>query len=215
MDKSIMGSVFFSIGLTLDGFIAGLNASPRNPLGDGGLDIHRWLFLQRSFRRNLKLGDDGETGIDDKLVEGIFNRTGANIIGMRLFEEGEANWPEDAPFHTPVFVLTHKLRSSWQREGGTTFYFVNDGLESALRQARQVAREKDIRIVGGAQVIQQYLNAGLVDEFTIHYAPLFLGQGTRLFDHIDKDRFTVEIMKVIQSPLVTHLQYKVIPKQEQ
>jgi len=101
MDKSIMGNVFFSIGLTLDGFIAGLNASPRNPLGDGGLDIHRWLFLQRSFRRNLDLGDDGETGIDDQLVEGIFNRTGANIIGMRLFEEGEANWPEDAPFHTP------------------------------------------------------------------------------------------------------------------
>jgi dihydrofolate reductase len=214
MDKSIMGNVFFSIGLTLDGFIAGSNASPRNPLGDGGLDIHRWLFLQRSFRRNLKLGDDGETGIDDKLVEGIFNRTGANIIGMRLFEEGEANWPEDAPFHTPVFVLTHKPRSSWQREGGTTFYFVNDGLESALQQARQVAGEKDIRIVGGAQVIQQYLNAGLVDEFTIHYAPLFLGQGTRLFDRIDKSRFTVEIMKVIQSPLVTHLQYKVIPKQE-
>jgi dihydrofolate reductase len=207
-----MGNVFFSIGLSLDGFIAGLNASPTNPLGDGGLDIHKWLFLQRSFRRNLKLGDDGETGVDDKIVEGIFNRTGANIIGMRLFEEGEANWPEEAPFHSPVFVLSHKQRSSWERKGGTTFYFVNDGVESALQQARQVAGRKDIRIVGGAEVIRQYLNAGLVDEFTIHYAPLFLGQGIRLFDRIDKDRFSVLGIKAIHSPLVTHLQYKVKAK---
>ncbi|MGH9978939.1 MAG: dihydrofolate reductase family protein [Nitrososphaeraceae archaeon] len=160
----------------------------------------------------FKLGDDGETGVDDKIVEVIFNRIGANIIGMRLFEEGEANWPEDAPFHTPVFVLTLKPRSSWQRKGGTTFYFVNDGVESALQQARQVAGGNDIRIVGVAQVIQQYLNAGLVDEFTIHYAPLFLDQGTHLFDRIDKDRFSVQIMKVVHSPLVTHLQYKLMPK---
>jgi dihydrofolate reductase len=203
-----MGNVFFSTGLSLDGFIAGLNASPTNPLGDGGLDIHKWLFLQRSFRRNLKLGDDGETGVDNKIVEKIFNRTGANIIGMRLFEEGEANWPEEAPFHTPVFVLSHKPRSSWERKGGTTFHFVNDGVENALQQARRVAGRKDIRIVGGAKVIRQYLNAGLVDEFTIHYAPLFLGQGTRLFDRINKDRFSVLSIKAIHSPLVTHLQYK-------
>ena len=209
MNNSTKGNVFFSTGLSLDGFIAGLNASPTNPLGDGGLDIHKWLFLQRSFRRDLKLGDDGETGVDDKIVEEIFNRTGANIIGMRLFEEGEANWPEDAPFHTPVFVLSHKPRSSWERKGGTTFYFVNDGMESALQQAWQVAGKKDIRIVGGAQVIRQYLNAGLIDEFTIHYAPLFLGQGIRLFDGIDKDRFSVLSIKAIHSPLVTHLQYEV------
>jgi dihydrofolate reductase len=207
-----MGNVFFSTGLSLDGFIAGLNASPTNPLGDGGLDIHKWLFLQRSFRRNLKLGDDGETGVDDRIVEEIFNRTGANIIGMRLFEEGEANWPEDAPFHSPVFVLSHRPRSSWERKGDTTFYFVNDGVESALQQARRVAGRKDIRIVGGAQVIRQYLNAGLVDEFTIHYAPLFLGQGIRLFDRIDKDRFSVLSIKAIHSPLVTHLQYEVEAK---
>jgi dihydrofolate reductase len=207
-----MGNVFFSTGLSLDGFIAGINASPTNPLGDGGLDIHKWLFLQRSFRRNLKLGDDGETGVDDRIVEEIFNRTGANIIGMRLFEEGEANWPEEAPFHSPVFVLSHKPRNSWERKGGTTFYFVNDGVESALHQAQQVAGRKDIRIVGGAQVIRQYLTAGLVDEFTIHYAPLFLGQGIRLFDRIDKDRFSVLSIKAIHSPLVTHLQYKVKAK---
>ena len=112
-----MGNVFFSIGSSLDGFIVGSNASSTNPLGDGGLEIHRWLFLQRSFRRNLKLGDDGETGIDNKIVEEIFNRTGVNIIGMRLFEEGEANWPEDAPFHTPVIRLDPQTAGSMVAKG--------------------------------------------------------------------------------------------------
>jgi dihydrofolate reductase len=131
---------------------------------------------------------------------------------MKLFEEGEANWSEDPPFHSPVFVLTHKPRSSWKRKGGTTFHFVNDGVESALQQARQVAGRKDIRITGGAQTIQQFLNAGLVDEFTIHYAPLFLGQGVRLFDRIEKEKFSVQIIEVVHSPHVTHLRYKVNTK---
>jgi dihydrofolate reductase len=207
-----MSKVFFSTGISLDGFIAGLNASPTNPLGDGGAKIHKWMFLQRSFRRIANLGDNGQTGVDDKIVEEIFNRTRANIIGMRLFEEGEANWSEDPPFHSPVFVLTHKPRSSWQRNGGTTFHFVNDGVKSALQQARQVAGRKDIRITGGAQTIQQFLNAGLVDEFTIHYAPLFLGQGVRLFDRIEKEKFSVQIIEVVHSPHVTHLRYKVNTK---
>ena len=153
-----MSKVFFDMGISLDGFIAGLNSGPSNPLGNSGLEIHNWLFLQRSFRRLLKLGDDGETGADDKLVEEIFNRTGAYIMGKRMFEEGEVNWPVDAPFHTPGFVLTHESRNPWQRKGGTTFHFVNDGIESALRHAREVAGQKDIRISGGAQPIQQYLN---------------------------------------------------------
>jgi dihydrofolate reductase len=171
-----MSKVFFDMGISLDGFIAGLNSVPSNPLGNSGLEIHNWLFLQCSFRRLLKLGEDGETGADDKLVEEIFNRTGAYIMGKRMFEEGEVNWPEDAPFHTPVFVLTHESRNPWQRKGGTTFHFVNGGIESALRHAREAAGQKDIRISGGAQTIQQYLNAGFVDEFSIHCAPLFLGQ---------------------------------------
>jgi dihydrofolate reductase len=207
-----MSNVFFSTGISLDGFIAGLNASPTNPLGDGGAEIHKWMFLQRSFRRIANLGDNGQTGVDDKIVEEIFNRTGANIIGMKLFEEGEANWSEDPPFHSPVFVLTHKPRGSWQRKGGTTFHFVNDGVESALQQVRQVAVRKDVRITGGAQTIQQFLNAGLVDEFTIHYAPLFLGQGVRLFDRIEKEKFSVQIIEVVHSPHVTHLRYKVNTK---
>jgi dihydrofolate reductase len=94
------------------------------------------MFLQRSFRRIANLGDNGQTGVDDKIAEEIFNRTGANIIGMKLFEEGEANWSEDPPFHSPVFVLTHKPRSSWQQKGSTTFHFVNDGVESALQNVK-------------------------------------------------------------------------------
>jgi dihydrofolate reductase len=103
---------------------------------DGGAEIHKWMFLQRSFRRIANLGDNGQTGVDDKIAEEIFSRTGANIIGMKLFEEGEANWSEDPPFHSPVFVLTHKPRSSWQQKGGTTFHFVNDGVESALQNVK-------------------------------------------------------------------------------
>ncbi len=208
-----MGKVFFDMGISLDGFIAGLNPSPSNPLGNGGIEIHNWMFLQRYFRRLLKLGEDGETGLDNKIVEEIFNRTGAYIMGKRLFEEGEVNWPEDAPFHTHVFVLSHESRNPWQRKGGTTFHFTNDGIESALNQARDIAGQKDIRIVGGAQTIQQYLNAGFVDEFTIHCAPLLLGQGLRLFDdRIDKEKFSIQTSEAVHSPHVTHLLYKVITK---
>lgn len=207
-----MSKVFFDMGISLDGFIAGLNSSPSNPLGNGGLEIHNWMFLQRSFRRLLKLGDDGETGVDDKLVEEVFNRTGAYIMGKRMFEEGEVNWLEDAPFHTPVFVLTHESRSPWQQKGGTTFHFINDGIESALRQAREVAGQRDIRISGGAQTIRQYLDARLVEEFTIHCAPLFLSEGVRLFDRIDKEKLSVQIIEAVHSPHVTHLRYKVNAK---
>jgi dihydrofolate reductase len=126
-----------------------------------------------------------------------------------LFEEGEVNWPEDAPFHTPAFVLTHEARSPWQRKGGTTFHFVNNRIESTLRRAQEAAGPKDIRIVGGAQTIQQYLNAGFVDEFTIHCAPLLLGQGVHLFDGIEKEKFSVQTIGAVHSPHVTHLRYKV------
>jgi len=118
-------------------------------------------------------------------------------------------WPEEAPFHTPVFVLTKQVRSPWERPGGTTFYFVNDGIESALRQAREVAGGRDIRIAGGANAILQYLNAGLVDECSIALAPVFFGEGTRLFDGIDRRKVALEIVEAIHSPLVTHLRYAV------
>jgi len=135
-----MSKVFVDLGMSLDGFVAGPNAGPKNPLGDRGTSIHAWIYNQRVFMQHLKLGDGGgETGLDNRMLEATFGRIGANIMGKRMFEEGEANWPEEAPFHTPVFVLTKERRPPWERPGGTTFHFVNDGIESALAQARKAA----------------------------------------------------------------------------
>jgi dihydrofolate reductase len=211
-----MGKVFFSVGMSLDGFMApeGMDlAHADDPNYKDWLslwmELQKWVSQQRFFRENLQLGEGGETGQDNRILEETFNRTGVNIMGKRMFEGGERFWPEEAPFHTPVFVLTHQVRSPWERPGGTTFHFVNDGIESALRQAREVAGGKDIRIAGGAHAIVQYLNAGLVDEFSIALAPVFFGEGVRLFDGIDRRKVSPEIVEAIHSPLVTHLRYAV------
>jgi len=202
--------VFFQMGVSLDGFIAGPNASPQNPMGDGGGEnLHKWLFAQKAFRENIGLGEDGETGKDNEIAEAIMNRAGAGIMGERMFKEGEIAWPENSPFHHPVFVLTKEKRSPWERPGGTTFYFVTDGIESALAQAKEAAGSKDVQIHGGANAIQQYLNAGLVDEFMIHYSPVFLGAGSiPLFANISP-HITAKIAEVIASPGVTHITYEV------
>ena len=113
---------------------------------------------------------------------------------------------------TDVYVLTHEQREPWVQEGTTTFYFINDGIESALLRAKQSAKGNDIRIQGGANTIQQFLNAGLVDEFFIHIAPVFLGSGIRLFEGIDKDKYDLQIAEVISSDLTTHLRYKLTKK---
>ena len=128
-------------------------------------------------------------------------------MGKRMFDAGEKSWPEEAPFHTPVFVLTHQVRKPWERPGGTTFYFVNDGPESALRQAREAAGSRDIRVGGGANVIQQFLNAGLVDEFTLHYSPVFFGQGTPLLSGISEN-VKAKIRNGFASKDVTHVTYE-------
>ena len=126
-----------------------------------------------------------------------------------MFDGGERFWPEEAPFHTPVFVVTHTERAPWERPGGTTFHFVNDGIESALARARMAAGGRDIRIGGGADLIQQYLNAGLVNEFTISIAPVVLGEGARLFDCIKVGQVGLEVIDIVPSPRVTHLSYTV------
>jgi dihydrofolate reductase len=173
------------------------------------MKVHEWMFHQRAFREHLKLGEGGESGPDNDLVEATFRRIGANVMGKRMFEEGEANWPAEAPFHTPVFVLTRERREPWERPGGTTFCFVNDGIHSALDQARRAAGEKDVRIAGGADVVCQYLNAGLVDELTLSLSPILLGDGLRLFDGVDRRRVSFEILEAIGSSRVTHLRYAV------
>ena len=221
-----MSKVFAEIGMSLDGFIAGPNGGPKNPLGDGGSRLHTWMFSTETFRRLLRVEDASETAQrfvaaageaaamspDDNLLQATFDRIGANVMGKRMFEEGEANWPEEAPFHTPVFVLTHESREPWVRPGGTTFHFVNDGIESVLRRAQAAAGEKDVRISGGAETIRQYLNAGLIDEFALHLAPVFLGRGVRLFDGVDRDRLSIGIVETVSSPRVTHLRYEVKAK---
>jgi len=180
-----MSKVFFSVSMSLDGFIAPEDWSDIGGAEDEArtqwMQLQGWVFPQRFFRENLHLGEGGETGPDNEILKQTFDRTGVTIIGKRMFEGGEVGWPEDAPFHTPVFVLTHEVREPWERPGGTTFYFVNDGIETALRQAREVAGDRDIRIGGGAEAIGQYLNAGLIDECSIALAPVLLGSGVRLF----------------------------------
>jgi dihydrofolate reductase len=216
-----MSKVFFSVGMSLDGFIApeGMDLAHaddpgyKNWLGRW-TELQQWVFEQQFFRRTLALGEGGETGRDNRILEETFDRTGVSIMGKRMFDGGERFWPEEAPFHTPVFVVTRQVRGPWERPGGTTFQFVNDGIESALKQARDVAGDRDIRIAGGADVILQYLNAGLIDEFSIALAPVFLGGGIRLFDGVDADRIAVTIVDAIHSPMVTHLEYAVSTKRD-
>ncbi|HZC06642.1 MAG TPA: dihydrofolate reductase family protein, partial [Ktedonobacterales bacterium] len=174
-----MSKVFFSVGMTLDGYIApeGMDMEHADdPNYNEWLaqwtELQKWVEQQRYFRENLQHGEGGETGQDNRILEETFKHTGVSIMGKRMFEGGERFWPEEAPFHTPVFVLTHQVRSPWERPGGATFYFVNDGIESALRQAYAVAGGKDIRIAGGANVILQYLDAGLIEEFSVALAPV-------------------------------------------
>lgn len=211
-----MSKVFFHVAMSLDGYIApeGMELEhAHDPSYKDWLkwwsELQNWQFEQKFFRENLKLGEGGQTGVDNQLLERVFHRTGANIMGKRMFDGGEHHWPEDAPFHTPVFVVTHQVRDPWERLGGTTFFFVNDGIESALSQAREAAGDKDIRIAGGASTILQYLNAGLVDEFILTVPPLLLGGGVPLFKGIERDKIALKIVDVIHSPLATHLTYAV------
>src|SRR5256886_82725 len=209
------GKLFFEVAAALDGFIApeGMDlAHVNDPEFKQWMSqwtkLQNWVFQQQFFRKNLKLGDGGEAGRDNRMLEETFNRTGVSIMGKRMFDGEERFWPEEAPFHTPVFVLTHQVRKPWERPGGTTFYFVNEGIDRALGQARKAAGNRDIRIAGGANVIQQYLNAGLVDEFTIHYSPVFFGHGAQLFSKTSKD-IRVKIKEAFPSKEVTHVTFEV------
>ena len=208
-----MSKVFFSVSVSLDGYLAppgmDLEHASTPTHEDWGAQwgkLQSWVFPLRFFRERLKLGEGGETGTDNEIVEHTFLRTGVSIMGKRMFDLGEVMWPEEAPFHTPVFVLTSKVREPWVRPGGTTFHFVNDGIESALRQARAVVGERDIRIAGGANIIQQYLRASLVDEFSLAVSPVMFGGGSRLFEGIGRD-VGVELVETLASPRVTHIRY--------
>ena len=169
------GKVFFSVSMSLDGFIAPEERpdDPDNKLWMAQwMELHQWIFPLRFFRENLKLGEGGEEGRDNDIARETYERTGASVMGKRMFNGGEKAWPPEAPFHTPVFVVTHEQRDPWERPGGTTFHFVNDSIEPALKLAREAAGDRDVRIAGGGATILEYLNAGLIDEFTIALSPV-------------------------------------------
>ena len=206
-----MGKVIFDSGISLDGFMAGENRGPQNPIGDNGTAIHQWMYKQKSFWKFLGMEGGTEEGFDNDLLKETFERTGAYIMGKRMFDEGEANWPEDI-YKAPVYVLTNEKRDPWIQKGSTTFYFINDGINSALEKAKANSKGKDIRIQGGADVIQQFLNAGLIDEFNLHMSPIVIGSGIRLFDKLDRKIFKVELVEVHERPEVIHMKYRVINK---
>jgi dihydrofolate reductase len=213
-----MARFFLDISMSLDGFVAGPNATLEQPLGEGGERLHDWVLRLASWREPHGL-EGGETGPDDELVRATRKRVGAEIMGRRMFSGGEDAWEDDPnadawwgdnpPFHVPVYVLTHHPRESEVKEGGTTFHFVTDGIENALEHARAAAGDRDVALGGGASVAQQYLSAGLLDELHIHVAPILLGGGVSLFGELGADAPNLKLTRVVESPFVTHLGYEV------
>jgi dihydrofolate reductase len=213
-----MGKVVAEITISLDGFAAGPNPTLEEPLGQGGDKLHEWAYPLKSFREPHGL-PGGETGPDDDLLAESVRATGAVVMGRRMFSGGAGPWEDDAnangwwgdepPFHKPVFVLTHHARKPLVLEG-TTFTFVTDGLGSAVDDARAAAAEQDVLVAGGAETIDQGMNARLVDELQLHIAPVLLGSGTRLFDGVTPELPRFEVAQVLESPLVTHIRYRVV-----
>jgi dihydrofolate reductase len=210
-----MSKLRLSITMSLDGFVAGPDQSEQDPLGNGGMQLHQWMVPLKAFRESH--GEEGgEVNASTPIAEGILAGTGATIMGRNMFGGGpgpwgpepwKGYWGDEPPYQHPVFVLTRCAREPLEMQGGTTFYFVTDGIESALEQAREVAGDKDISLGGGASVVQQYLAAGLLDEMLISVVPLFLGRGARLFDNLDWAKPKLRQVEAIEAPGVTHIRY--------
>ena len=212
-----MGQLTFEISVSVDGFVAGPDADQEHPLGRGGELLHEWVVALASWRESHGR-EGGEHGPSDELLRGSIARVGASIMGRKMFsgQEGpwgdapfEGWWGDDPPFGHPVFVLTHHEREPLVK-GDTTFTFVSDGIESALAQAREAAAGKDVAIAGGADVAQQYLAAGHVDEMLLHIAPVLLGGGIRLFGGLVGDLPRLALEETIPAPGVTHVRYRVM-----
>jgi dihydrofolate reductase len=212
-----MNKLRFQISVSLDGYVAGPDQSEENPLGVGGEDLHEWVVRLEAWRRAHGL-EGGEVNASTPVMEEVQANVGTTIMGRNMFGGGPGPWNEDdpwngwwgdnPPFHTPVYVLTHHAREPLEMEGGTTFFFVTDGIESALEQARAAAGQKDVQIGGGADVLQQYLAAGLVDEFDLHVVPILLGGGARLLENVSD--LKLEQLRAIDAPGVTHIKYRVV-----
>jgi dihydrofolate reductase len=192
-----MSKVILNMSMSLDGFIAGPNIRSEEPMGDKGEKLHEWMFR-------------GETGEESEEFQvEFFKNTGAYIMGKRTLELGLEPWGENPAFHAPCFVLSHELRETIIKQGGTSYIFVTDGVESALKQAQEAAGKKDVVVMGGASAAQQYLNAGLLDEIYIHLVHVLLGGGTRLFDKLTIQPTDLEEIAVANRPGVTHLKFRI------
>lgn len=199
--------------ISLDGYGAGPRQDLEHPLGVGGLALHRWMRETRTFRR-LFGGDGGSTGIDDDYAVRSFDNVGAWILGRNMFGPVRGPWPDEAwkgwwgdapPYRTPVFVLTHHPRAPLAMEGGTTFHFVTDGIDAALRRAVDAARDRDVRVGGGVATVRQFLRAGLVDEMHVAIAPVLLGTGEHLLADIDLPRLGFRVTEHVATPDATHV----------
>jgi dihydrofolate reductase len=211
-----MSKLKFSITLSLDGFMAGPNQSVDHPLGVGGMRLHDWAFALEAFQKSHGQSG-GEVNASTRVIEEMFENVGAVIMGRNMFGPVRGPWENDAwkgwwgddpPYHMPVFVLTHHARLPETMQGGTIFRFVTDGIEPALRRAREAAQGKDVLIGGGASTIRQFLAARLVDEMNLSLVPILLGAGERPLDLGDAG-LTVEQTRVIEAPGVAHLRYRV------
>ena len=207
------------ISISLDGFAAGPNQSQENPLGEGGMQLHDWVTRLAAWREPHGY-EGGEVNETTRIVEESRENVGAGVMGRNMFgppgggpwgdEQWTGWWGDNPPFHYPVFVLTHHPRQPLDMEGGTTFHFVTDGIERALEQAREAAGGKDVLLSGGAEVVNEYLAAGLLDELELSVAPVLLGDGARLFDDLGDAKVQLEQVRVVEAPGVAHLTYRVV-----
>ena len=202
-----------SFSLSLDGYGAGPNQDLDNPLGVGGMALHEWAFATRTFRKMFGQ-EGGTTGIDDAFAARGFSNIGAWILGRNMFGPIRGPWPDEAwkgwwgdepPYHVPVFVLTHHQRDPIAMNGGTTFHFVSDGIETALRRAADAANDKDIRLGGGVATIRQYLRARLVDELHLAISPALLGGGEHLLAGLDMPRLGYACTEHVPTAHATHI----------
>ncbi len=199
--------------ISLDGFGAGPNQSLENPLGEGGPNLHNWFYPTETFQKTVLGNDGGLTGVDNDFAVRSFENVGAWIMGRNMFAHSRGPWTDDGwkgwwgdtpPYHCDVYVLTHHPRAPLGMEGGTTFHFVTDGIDAALKRAKASAKDKDVRIGGGAATIREYLKAGLVDEMHISIAPVLLGSGEPLFSGIDLTKAGLKQVERVPGENTTH-----------